>query len=379
MEVKKGAKSYQEHHPLIETDFFHGNVSLFTEGMPLFDALFQDIDQATTSIFIHFFIVREDPISLRFVHKLIEKAKEGLDVKLSVDYIGNSLSKKTIDRLEHNGVEFVNSRSPELHSFFYSINHRNHRKLAVIDDQIGYIGGFNIGEEYIGNNQEFGYWRDYHLRITGEATSAIQTQFARDWTEDTKEFMELPKLNEKNRGRNKEIKFMFSTGVELENKMIDLINEAKSSITIATPYFIPSKRVRKVLIRAHNQGVKVKLLIPDNTDAWFTKPPSYLITKELITEGIDIYLYTKGFFHGKVMVIDDKLADIGTANWDPRSMYLNDEANCIITDKDIVSEVNKQLSEDFLNSRKLTIDLYEDLPFWEKWFMHTPESVYFYF
>ncbi|WP_369360465.1 phospholipase D-like domain-containing protein [Priestia megaterium] len=161
--------------------------------------------------------------------------------------------------------------------------------------------------------------------------------------------------------------------------MIDLINRAKVKLTIATPYFIPSERLMNALISAKEKGVSIDIILPDNTDAWFTKPPSYPKTEKLLNKGIQIFLYKKGFFHGKVMIIDHTIANISTANWDPRSFYLNDEASCIIYDREMITHVEREINEDKTNSRRLTKRVIDELPKWERSLKNTPEWIYYYF
>ncbi|MEI5905895.1 cardiolipin synthase [Bacillus spongiae] len=375
-DVKKGYQHYIETHSAVETSYFDGKIDLFTEGESLFQAFFQDIKNAQKYVYVHFYIIREDDISLQFVELLKEKVNQGVEVKLSVDYIGNHLSKKTIDNMVETGVSFTNSRSPKMHHFFYSLQHRNHRKLAVIDGEVSYLGGFNIGEEYLGNDRKLGYWKDYHLRVQGNGTKAVERQFAKDWEEDTGELLAVKDDNQET--NQDSFQFIFSTGEELEDTMVKLVESARETIEIATPYFIPSQPLQKALIEAKRRGVQMKILLPDETDNWLTKPASYPYIKTLMSEGVEIYFYTKGFFHGKVMMIDNKVADVGTANWDKRSLYLNDESNCLIYNQDTVHEVEQQLKKDFSNSRKVTISYFNEIPIWEKWLMKMPKWMTYY-
>nr|WP_249292451.1 cardiolipin synthase [Metabacillus flavus] len=375
-DVKSGAESYNKQHPIFASPISSGDASLFTDGKTLIRSLYKDIKEAQSFIYIHFFIIRDDAVSKEFFAILQEKAEQGVDVKLSVDAIGgNDITKSMIRRLEKSGVQFAKSRPLAYRHFFYRLNHRNHRKIAVIDGKVSYIGGFNIGEEYLGNDPRFGYWRDYHVRLSGSGSREITKQFLKDWKEDTGKTVQplITKIQDTGSDR---YQFVFSTGDDLEKKIIGMINHAKSSIMIATPYFIPTDELMKSLLASLKRGVKVELLIPDKPDYWYTKPPSYPRTKKLLKKGAVIYLYREGFFHGKVMVIDNELADIGTANWDKRSFFINDEANCLIYSKLFISETKKELRKDFSSSRILTEDMYDKIPFWERLLEHTPEWIY---
>lgn len=378
-DVKSGYKEYTNEHGMIKTPVYHGDLTLFPEGDSLYKSLFQDIKEAQDYIYIHFFIIRDDPVSLNFLSLLQKKAENGIDVMLSVDRIGGKeINRKIINRLEASGVHFTFSRKTGITHPFYKMNHRNHRKLAIIDGKVSYLGGFNMGEEYLGQDKRFGYWRDYHMRIAGEGTYEVEEQFLKDWEEDTGQ-KKLPKKHLPLRTDGSEYQLFFSTGGEWEKELLSLIRSARKQLVIATPYFIPNNEMMDALIDARKNGVKVEILVPDHTDAWFTKPPSYPKTEKLLNRGVDIYLYTKGFFHGKVMLIDGKTANISTANWDPRSFYLNDEASCLIYDTEVIKTISAEIEEDKKNSRKLNEAIIKEIPSWERSFMKTPEWIYYYF
>ncbi|MTH51951.1 cardiolipin synthase [Bacillus mangrovi] len=374
--IQAGAEEYNHSHPLIESPVFQGDAVLLNDGAELYKRLFYDIDHASSSIYIHFFIIRDDKISREFIEKLSRKAKQGVDVKLSADAVGSTMDNQMMEKLKENGGKFTASRSPGIRNFFYELNHRNHRKLAVIDGRISYLGGFNMGEEYLGNDPKFGYWRDYHIRLTGGGARSVSEQFKRDWEEDNgKRDPSFRKEGFLQRGPVS-YQFLFSTGGDLENRMIGLIHQAKEEIFIATPYFLPTDALMEALQLALHRKVSVHLLLPDHPDYWYTKPPSYPKTRMLLKNGAVVHLYRNGFFHGKVMVIDEKIADIGTANWDPRSLYLNDEANCLIYSPEFIREIKKELQEDFGRSRILTEEMYDSIPWWESMLERPPLWLY---
>jgi cardiolipin synthase A/B len=379
-DVKQGVKNYSRTHPITETLSHEAAINVYNSGKDLYEKLFEDIKIANELVWIHFFIIRDDQISNEFFDLLIEKAKDGIDVRLSVDFLGSDIKKESIKRMEEGGVKIVKSRPLSPKNFFYSLHHRNHRRLISIDQRIAYIGGLNMGDEYLGKDPKLGYWRDYHIRLEGEAGIEVAQQFKRDWIEDGAESMESVHLSlPSNENEGSSVQFLFSTGDSIVDKTVNWINSSKESVTITTPYFLPNGKLISALKKAVKRGVKVKILIPNDTDAWFTKPPSYRIEKTLIESGVDFYLYEKGFFHGKVLVIDHQWADIGTANWDPRSFYLNDESNCIINDARVAAELESLILNDINDSEKLTIKAFNELPAWQKALRKTPEWVYYYF
>ncbi|NMH71028.1 cardiolipin synthase [Bacillus sp. RO3] len=379
-DVRQGVKNYTRTHPITETITSKASISVYNTGESVYEVLFEDIRRAESFVWIHFFIIRDDEVSNRFFDLLIKKAQEGVDVRLSADLLGSDIKKKTVKRMEEGGVNIVKSRPLSLKNLFYSVHHRNHRRLISIDGNTAYMGGFNMGDEYLGKDPELGYWRDYHIRLEGDAAKDVALQFKRDWLEDggNRKGIHTPYVPIEEREESN-VHFIFSTGDSLVNKTIEWIDGAQESLTITTPYFIPNAPLIAALKKAVNRGVEVKILVPDDTDAWFTKPPSYQIEKSLLESGIDLYLYEKGFFHGKVMVIDHKWADIGTANWDPRSFYLNDESNCIIRDEKIARELESLIHNDIHDSEKLTMNAFNKLPAWEKALRKTPRWVYYYF
>lgn len=379
-DVRQGVKNYTRTHPITETLPSKASVEVFNTGKSFYGKLFDDIQKANDRVWIHFFIIRDDVISKDFFDLLIEKAKKGVDVRLSVDLLGSDIQKDTLQRMEDGGVKIVKSRSISLKNVFYSLQHRNHRRLVSIDERIAYIGGFNMGDEYLGEDPDLGYWRDYHIRMEGAAGKGVSQQFMRDWVEDGGESVKSGQpLFTSNESNGSSVHFVFSTGDRLVDKTVNWINEAKESVTITTPYFIPNDKLITTLKKAVKRGVEVQILVPDDTDAWFTKPPSYRIERSLVESGVNLYLYEKGFFHGKVMVVDHEWADVGTANWDPRSFHLNDESNCIIQDEKVARQLEYLIQEDIRESKKLTLKAFKELPAWEKALQKTPEWLYYYF
>ncbi|EEK51105.1 cardiolipin synthase [Bacillus cereus ATCC 10876] len=344
-----------------------GEFQLYTNGEELYRKLFDDINDAEKYIYIHFYIVGKDEISQEFLQLLEKKASSGVEVKLSVDRVGGyKLKKKVISRLKENGVKFTFSKKPKLKNMFYSLHQRNHRRIVTIDGKVSYVGGFNIGKEYLGQNPKFGPWRDYHVRIHGEGAADMERKFAEDWKEDTGEKMpiheSIPTLG------NIKYQYLFSNGKGLWEKYGALLKKAKKSLIIATPYFVPSKEMVKELKAALNRGVNVKILVPFKSDAILLKQAAYPYLKDMLHAGAEIYQYRNGFFHGKVTIIDGEIVDIGTANFDNRSFYLNYESNCIIYDKTVVDEVWSRLQVDFHKSKRFSEEDFEEISRWD-WFL----------
>lgn len=334
----------------------YSDLEIFAKGPELFEDLFSEIKKARQHIHILFYIIKDDKLSHEFVTLLKKKAQEGVEVRLLVDWIGSNLKRKTIQSLKAAGVKFAYTHIPKPPFLFYSSQVRNHRKITVIDGQIGYLGGFNIGDEYNDKNPKLSPWRDYHLKLTGEGIVDLQKEFLRDWQCASKVNLLQNKayFPELQKGSIRQ-QFVPTEGDSLEDLIATLISEAKKSIIIGTPYFIPSKEVFEQLNAAISRGVSVTVLVPYKSDHILVKEASYRYLRSLLKDGADVYQYLKGFYHAKVVMIDDNICDIGTANFDQRSMFLNYELNCLVYDPSFIKKVKHILTEDMLDSHKASL------------------------
>ena len=271
-----------------------------------------------------FFIVKNDDISRTFLKLLIDKAQEGIEVRLLLDRFGSHyLSKEAIYSLQKHGVSFSFCHKVKFPFPFFSANQRNHRKITVIDGKIGYIGGFNIGEEYLGHNQRLGLWRDYHLRLTGEGIQDLQKQFLHDWLDDTDQNLLDSSLYFPTQQPGTILhRFIPTDGAYLQNTFLHLIESAKKELFIGTPYFIPGKKIMNALLKARKRGVQITILVPQKADHALVREAKFPYCRKLIQAGCNIYAFQQGFFHAKIIIIDDDICDIGTANFDMRSIYI---------------------------------------------------------
>ncbi len=334
----------------------NSQLSIFTKGPDLFDDYFTELKRAKKHIHILFYIVKDDSFSQEFLEILIRKAQEGVEVRLLVDWVGSTVSREYKKKLKAAGVEFAQSQIPKFPFFFYTSQVRNHRKITVIDGEIGYAGGYNVGKEYIDKDKKLSPWRDYHLKLTGEGVKDLQKEFLLDWKKSAKvnllqSHIYFPPL-EKGEIRHQ---FIPSEGNLLEATLHELINKAETSIMIGTPYFIPSASIFEELLKAIDRGVTLTLIVPFNPDHALVKEASFKYLRQLLKKGADIHQYKKGFYHAKVLVIDDKLCDIGTANFDKRSMFLNFEINCLIYNQDVIRQIKTILHKDLLDSEQVTL------------------------
>ncbi|WP_017725951.1 cardiolipin synthase [Halalkalibacterium ligniniphilum] len=348
-----------------------GNVRLFVNGEQFFSSLYEDIQKAENHVHLLFYIFREDSLGNKFLHLLEEKSKKGVAVRLLVDRIGSGLSTKSITRLRKAGCQFAHAYLPSFPYFFFSLNRRNHRKISVIDGKIGYIGGYNIGKEYAGRDPKFGFWRDFHLRLVGDGVQDLQEQFIHDWQGATaKDLSSNESLFPSLQKGPHTLRIIPFNGMFLEETFLQLINQAEKQIMIGTPYYIPGKKLQQALVRAASQGVTVRILVPKKADHLLVKDAAFPYFEELVHQGVEVYFYKQGFFHGKAMVIDEKICHLGTANFDMRSLHINHEINCLMYDKACVDEVLQVLKHDIGISERLTLDDLET----RSWFQRGKEQ-----
>ncbi|PSL28820.1 cardiolipin synthase [Planomicrobium soli] len=342
------------------------SVQVFNDGREKFDALIEDIQNAKHHIHVQYYIFRLDQLGNRIVDALIAKAKQGVKVRLLYDDMGSRrLSKRKFK-------EFIEAGG-EVEAFFPAIwplinprlNYRNHRKIVVIDGRVGYIGGFNVGEEYIGLSRKFGYWRDTHLRIQGSALHPLQTRFILDWNQASSrndiEYDEVyfPAIPEKG---DTTVQIVSSGPDEeweqIKDGYLKLINLAEKSIYIQTPYFIPDASFYDAIRIAALSGIDVRIMIPNKPDHPFVYWATYSYAGQMLRAGARVFIYNNGFLHTKMIVIDGKASTVGTANIDVRSFKLNFEVNAFIYDEKVSTELAELFYQDMELSSELTLEKY---------------------
>mgnify|MGYP000859234748 FL=1 len=256
----------------------------------------------------------------------------------------------------------------------FRINYRNHRKIAVIDGKIGYVGGFNIGKEYVDGSKKFGHWRDTHLRIEGEAVNGLELRFGLDWNYATKEdifdidryFKPLEEMNIVPKNGDDILRMqIISSGPDSETKLIrdnyiEIINHAKDHVYIHTPYFIPDEAFMSALNIAARSGVDVRLMIPCMPDHPFVYSATLSWAGTLLEAGGKVYTYEKGFLHAKSVMADNRVSCVGTANMDIRSFELNFEVNAMIYDDKVTGELEDKFMRDIYDSKEYTFEMYKN-------------------
>lgn len=345
-------------------------VNIFTDGKEKFSALLNDIKAAKNHIHLQYYIFKNDEIGKKVIAALTEKAKEGVTVRILYDELGSRrLRKSAFKELRSAGGEVEVFFPSRLRYFNLRMNYRNHRKLAIIDGKIGYVGGFNVGDEYLGLNKRFGYWRDTHLRITGKAVHAIQTRFILDWNQASYRhdiYYEPHYFSEEVSTGNVSMQIVTSgpdsEWEQIKNGYIKMISTARRSIYIQTPYFIPDASLLDALRIAALSGVDVRIMIPNKPDHMFVYWATYSYIGEMLKAGARVYIYDNGFIHAKTMVVDGKISSVGTANIDVRSFRLNFEVNAFIYHKTTARRLTDSFKKDVQLSYELTINKYMQRP-----------------
>ena len=356
---------------MAEMPAVRGNtVDLLIDGAATFDSIFEGIDNARDYVLVQFYIVKDDGLGRELQSKLIAKSHEGVRVLFLYDEIGShKLPRRYLDELRNAGVEVSPFHSRKGRRNRFQINFRNHRKIVVVDGHTAWVGGHNVGDEYLGKSR-LGPWRDTHLKIEGPAALAAQLAFFEDWHWATDGFPELV-WTPQHVAEDGVDMLVIPTGpadrLETASLMfVHAISSAEDRIWIASPYFVPDEAVMAALQLAGLRDVDVRILIPDEPDHLLVYLAAFSYFDQAGSTGVDFYRYTRGFLHQKAMLIDDRVAAIGTANLDNRSFRLNFEITAFVVDQRFAAEVERMFLRDFEGSRLMQPGDYHDRSFWFK-------------
>ena len=353
---------------LAELPTARGNsVELLIDGEATFASIFDGIDSAEEYVLVQFFIVKDDGLGRELKAHMTARAQHGVRVMFLYDEIGSyKLPRSYIQELRDAGVEVSPFHSRKGPRNRFQINFRNHRKIVVVDGHTAWIGGHNVGDEYLGKG-ELGPWRDTHLKIEGPAALAAQLSFFEDWHWATETEPELTWQPDHISEDGVPVLILPSGPADkLETAGLmfaQAISAAEERIWIASPYFVPDEAVMSALQLAGLRGVDVRILIPDEPDHLLVYLAAFAYFDQAKKTGVKFYRYTEGFLHQKVMLVDEAVAAVGTANLDNRSFRLNFEITAIVADKDFVTEVEQMFVADFERSRQMTPADYDDRSF----------------
>ncbi len=330
------------------------HIELLINGERTYEAIFEAILHANHYVMVQYFIIDTDEWGKRFLELLQKKAKEGVKIYLLYDYFGSRrMERRYSKELKTAGINFRPFRSPRIHRSIYHINFRNHRKVVVVDGQFAFTGGLNIGRKYLGQKTGMRAWRDTHLKMTGPIAHQLQSTFLSDWLWTTAELIQdVIWSRHPSTPKGEQTAAVFPTGPADSRpvcilKLLALIQQANNRLWIATPYLIPNEAITMALESAARRGVDVRILTTGEVDHYSVFFAGWFYAEQLRKAGVKVYRMNDGFMHQKVVLVDSKLAAVGTVNLDPRSFVLNFELSVISPDPKMIMEVGTMLTKDF--------------------------------
>ena len=365
----------------------HNNLKLLKSGEEKFIDLFQAIKQAKHHVHLEYFNFRNDSIANALFDLLGKKAEEGVEIRAIFDAFGNfsnnqPLKKKHLEEIRAKEIEIVKF-DPLRFPWINHVFHRDHRKIVVIDGEIGYTGGMNIADYYIEGLPEIGDWRDMHIRIEGTAVNELQDIFLDMWNKCTKQgiggtaYYPLKKdsINSSLPLKNVAIvdRYPRKNPKVMREVYAHAIENAENKIQIINPYFTPTKTIKRAIKKAVKKGTKVEIMIPGKSDIGFTPDAALYTANQLRKKGADIYIYNGGFHHSKIMMVDSLYCTVGSTNLNSRSLHYDYEVNAFVFDKETTHELIQMFQEDKEDSTLLTADMYKKRTPWKKfigWFAH---------
>lgn len=380
-EVREAMKRFQVKEPevgshgiaslanLAGEEYMRGDrLDLLIDGEATFDAIIQAIAKAEKHIHVLYYIMREDDLGLRLLEALAERAARGVDVCFLIDSLGSlSMRPAIIEKWRQRGIRMATFCASSGWRDRWRLNFRNHRKIVVIDGRVGFVGGHNVGNEYLGLDPKYGRWRDTHVRVEGPTALQIQMTFVSDWLFATGEKLSarwegLPQPAPEN-----QYALILASGPADEYErctlfFLNVIVMARRRIWIASPYFVPDEGIIAALLLAATRGVEVRILLPKRADELLVWLASLALLREMNHPNIHIHRYTGGFLHQKALIVDDDFAAIGSANFDNRSFRLNFEITLAVTGQEFPAEVAAMLEQDLADSIEVGREDYDLRP-----------------
>ena len=356
---------------LSNAKFLRGNgTQLLIDGEATFKAIFEALDSASSYALLQFFIIKDDDIGRAFEEKLRQAATLGVKIYVLYDEVGShSIPHRYLSQLRSFGIQVSSFGTRRGLRNFFQVNFRNHRKIVVIDGQTAFIGGHNVGDEYLGRSKRFGHWRDTHLKISGPAALDLKASFVSDWVWATGEAPDIDTISPQIAGDAHALTISSGPADQKDTCLLfflHCVSSAKHRLWIASPYFVPDEALLSALQLAALRGVDVRIIIPavrDHTLVWLA---SFFFAPEATAYGVKVYRYQAGFLHEKIVLIDDEYASVGSANFDNRSFRLNFETTTLVADSSFVRRVAQMLEEDMAHSEDVSHLRHSDSPLWKR-------------
>lgn len=356
-------------NPLCRPGFTGGNrIKLLVNAKETYLAMLKDLEEAKEHIIFQFYVFRSDSIGWKFTEVLMRKARQGLNVNFLYDEIGTEIPQELIDEMQASGIQVCHFNSLKGKGRF-QINFRNHRKILIVDGKVAYAGGLNIGDDYLGLWPELGPWRDTHVRLEGPSVIAAQIAHAKDWYWCQKKDLKVDWKIRPTEGKASVL--VLPTGPADDKQTcllahIAMVNAAQKRLWIANPYLVPPESLLDAILLAALRGVDVRIIIPSYSDAWIVMIACRVYVARLLKHGVKVYRYTGGFLHQKVMLVDDLVGAVGSANLDFRSMFINFEISVMAYEDQFVKELEEMLENDFKHCSAVTVEEFQSLSLWKK-------------
>ncbi len=346
----------------------HNSAELLIDGEATFNAIFRAIEAATDYVLVQFYIIREDGLGHRLRDALLAKASQGVRCYVLFDEIGSGHLRQYCNELRAGGVQIAPFDTTKGFANRFQINFRNHRKIVIVDGLVAFVGGHNVGDEYLGLDPRHGAWRDTHVEVEGPVVQGVQVSWLEDWKWATDETPTLNWSPQRSPHSNTAALCLTSSPADtLETATLFFlfaINSAQERLWIASPYFVPDEQFISALQLAALRGVDVRILIPERPDNELVRLSSFSYLTQTIPLGIRWYRHQRGFMHQKVMLVDADYSAIGTANFDNRSFRLNFEITMGFADHVMAAKVEAMLENDFRNSHLVTKEEITGARFW---------------
>ncbi len=368
---------YQRLSHLIEknsgfTPTSQNRIFLLEDGKTAFGAIFGAIEKAAHHIYVQYYIFEDGELAQRLFRLFETKIKEGVVVKIIYDGVGSySLSKKYIEKLKSIGVEIYPFLPFKWDRFLANLNYRNHRKILVVDGKVAFTGGMNIADKYIKGDPVLGKWHDMHIQLTGMAAQQLQSIFSIDLFIVSGEESVFNEPDEIDNPAGPLVIQMAPGGPDdyfstIGQAYFYMISNARKYIYITNPYVIPGPELLEALQVAARSGVDVRLLISEKADSKLVSLTVRSYFETLLKSGVQIYLFPDGFLHSKIIVMDDEITSIGTANMDIRSFEQNYEVNAIVYDADFASKLKTDFLMDCQKSKTISYAEFKERPLMSK-------------
>ncbi|MBP2001846.1 cardiolipin synthase [Paenibacillus shirakamiensis] len=350
-------------HKIARTPFSMATrTRVLTNGEETFSSLLKELKMAKHHIHMEYYIYRADEIGREIQKTLIEKANEGVEIRFMFDAVGSlGLSKTFLNEMRDAGIQIGVYGKVKFLALSSRVNYRNHRKIVVIDGNTAFMGGLNVGDEYLSRSKTYGFWRDTHMLVKGEAVRSLQIIFLQDWKYVTGEsIFGLEYLSPQlERGCSGAVQIVPSgpdnVSRSLKDIFFSIMTSAKKSIWLATPYFIPDEDLLTALRVAAISGLDVRILFPAKPDKWLPFLASHSYFPSLLEAGVKIYEYEKGFLHSKLLIADGEVASLGTANMDMRSFHLNFEVSALLVQADSVKKIVEDFERDLQSTKMIEL------------------------